>query len=157
MSHKNDFYTEFARISALLLAAIFAFMSFLLVVGVQSVPNNIKNLMTAVIATLSANLVLFAVGSLLAERTHRPEDVSAIKKVKAAVNPNTTLVTLLRVIRVLQQLVFVSSVVVVAWLAVSVTSFFYKPQPAPTAPQQDPSQSQPSPSEEPSAEPAQPQ
>lgn len=150
MSHKHDFYTEFARISSLLLAALFAFMSFLLVVGVQSVPNNIKNLMTAVIATLSANLVLFALGSVLAERT-QPEEASVIKKVKAAVHPNSKLVACLKVTRVLQQLVFVASVVVVAWLAMSVTSFFYKPQPAPTAPQQDPSQQQAQPVEDPSA------
>ena len=134
MTNKNDVYTELARMSAMLLAALFALMAFLLVVGVQNPKNNVETLLYVVTGSLGFNLVLFVAGNLLAERSQRLLELSREKGAKETLKPQAgKFSNLLGKFRIFQQLAFVLSIVAVVWLAVALTQFFFKP--APPAPQ----------------------
>lgn len=124
----ND--TELARISSFILAALFALMSFLLVVGVQSLPNNIQKLMYGSVGLLSLNIVLFAIANL----------VTGITDGQAKAKSNKSV--FLKNMRIAQHLLFIVSIGVVAWLGVTVSQFFFKPVPS-QAPPQSSSQQQP--------------
>ena len=133
-TNKTDIYTDLARMSAMLLAALFALMAFLLVVGVQNPKNSIETLLYVVMGSLGLNLVLFVAGNLLAERSQRLFELSREKGAKETLKPKVSKFSnLFSKFRVVQQLVFVVSIVAVVWLAVALTHFLFKP--APPAPQ----------------------
>ena len=102
---------ELARISSFILAGLFALMSFIMVVGVQTLPNNIQKLMFASIGLLGANIVVFAVRNLVG-------GMGDGKKKGARILQN---------VRIGQHLLFVVSIGVVVWLGIAVGQFFYKP------------------------------
>lgn len=102
---------ELARISSFILAGLFALMSFIMVVGVQTLPNNIQELMFASLGLLGANIVVFAVRNLVG-------GTGDGKKKGARALQN---------VRIGQHLLFVVSICVVVWLGIAVEQFFYKP------------------------------
>ena len=133
--NSND--SELARISSFLLTGLFALMSFLLVVGVQSVPNNIQKLMFASIGLLSLSIVLFAVTNLVKGNT-----VDGEVKTKSGRAGAGKKSMMLKNMRIAQHLLFIVSIGVVAWLGIAVSQFFYKPVTS-QAPPQGSSQQQP--------------
>ena len=141
-----NYSRELARISATLLAALIALMTFLLIVGVQSrIQGFTIELYTALIL-LGIGMVLYAVGSALREL--------ALKGGKMAIK-------LFSAVRMLQQLVFVGSVVAVIWFVISYAQLIVKPLATPEPPSQtsQPAEQKPSTQGQPAAEPqpAQPQ
>lgn len=137
---------ELARISATLLAALIALMTFLLIVGVQSRVQGFTTELYTSLVLLGIGIILYAVGSALREL--------AMKGGKRAVK-------LFSAARMLQQLVFVGSVVAVIWFVISYAQLIVKPPAAPQPQPQtsQPAEQQPSTQGQPAAEPqpAQPQ
>lgn len=120
------YYRELARISSTLLAALIALMTFLLVVGVQ---NSIKGFTTELytaIVLLGIVLVLYTVGNVVREAAAKGR-VKALKS--------------LSIVRGLQQLLFVGSIIAVVWFAISYGQLALNPpsaQPATTERQPQP-------------------
>lgn len=129
---------ELARISSTLLAALIALMTFLLIVGVQSRIQGFTTELYAAVLLLATGLVLFPLGSLSREM---------------ALGGGSRAAKAFRILRALQQLVFVGSVVAVAWFVISYAQLIIKPQPTPSLPQPQPTETQ----EQPPSEPQQPQ
>lgn len=103
---------ELARISSTLLAALVALVTFLLVVGVQnSVRGYTTELYTAIIL-LGISLVIYAAVNIVRE---------------TAIKGGAKVTKFLIIMRGLQQLVFVGSIIAVVWFVVSYAQLVIKP------------------------------
>lgn len=125
---------ELARISSTLLAALIALMTFLLIVGVQSRIQGFATELYAAIVLLTAGLVFFPLSSLAREM---------------ALGGGGRAAKAFRILRSLQQLVFVGSVIAVAWFVISYAQLILKPPPTPSLPQPQPAETQEQPPTEP--------
>lgn len=118
-----SYFRDLARISSTLLAALIALMTFLLIVGVQSRVTGFTTELYTAIILLGASLVLFAVANI-------------VKGIGAVVP--------LKVIRGLQQLVFIAGVVATVWFVISYAQLVVNPPTTqPGAQQEGASQAQP--------------
>lgn len=135
---------EIARISSTLLVALIALVTFLLVVGVQnSIQGFTTELYTALIL-LGTGLVIYAVANVIRE---------------AAIMGGAIAFKGLNILRSLQQLVFIGSILAVVWFVISYAQLFIKPPTPPPAPTQQQTQStEPQPGQQapPQPSPAQP-
>lgn len=100
----DKYARDFARISSTLLSALIALMTFLLIVGLQSQLQGFTTELYVAIILLGISLVLFAAAHI----------------VRSNLRP-------LKLIRLLQPLVFVASVVAVVWFVISYAQLVVKP------------------------------
>lgn len=139
---KNQFYIEIVRVSAILLSAILAMMTFMLIVGVQNPDKNIKTLMYGTFISLGVSLIVGVAGNVLSERAATHMVGPGRTKAKGLKSRSERMAKLLPVFRLLQQAVFVISIVFVVLLALAVVQFLYKPVPSPSSSQQPGASSQ---------------
>lgn len=128
MNEQNAHSRDLARISSILLASLIALMTFLLIVGVQSRVEGFTTELYIAIVLLGLSLILFALGHIV-----------------AGINAGTPH----KVIRGLQQLVFIGSIVSVVWFVISYAQLVVKP---PTAQPQGAGTEQSQPQSPPSAQ-----
>lgn len=138
----SKYYSDLAKITAGLLIAILALMTFLMLAGLQRPAANFELQLYLSIVTLGLSLSLYVLGNILNEQmltttetTDKSRRENAFMKLRAA--------------RFIQQLVFVLSVVFVVWFAVMVARIFF----APSAVPQSLPQSTEQPAEQPSSQP----
>ncbi len=124
-----SYYSELVRLSTWLLAGVLALMTFLLTVGYQKPHHDFSYALYASIVTLGLNLLFYVVGNLAHDNyLSRVAKAAANKdkdKDKAVEASKNNAAVLLKVTRVLQQLVFVIAVVAVAALAIYTANFFF--------------------------------
>jgi len=135
---------ETARMATILLSSLVALITFLLVVGVQNTINGFKTELYAAVILLGLCLIIYAVGATVRETAlrGRPKAIYALK-----------------MLREMQQLVFVGSVIALIWFVLSYVQLVIPPPAAPQSSvesQPQTNQQSPSPQQPPSQPQAQP-
>jgi cytochrome bd-type quinol oxidase subunit 2 len=121
------YFNNLARISATILAAFFALLTFLLVLGVQNNVKGFSGQLYAAIIALASSLVLYAVSHMADSYSHYADKADSAGMTKA-----------LQILRLLQQLLFIAGIGMSIWFVVKYTQMVLNPTPAaqPTASQQ---------------------
>lgn len=138
----NSYYDNLARISASLLAALIALLTFLLVVGAQNQVKGFSGLLYAAMGILGASLVLYALGYSVGEfhrailkRTSGNKESAKMQKMERLLAKSSI------IMGGLQQIVFIASIGAVVWFAISYTQLILNPKPAQQSSASQPSQS----------------
>lgn len=113
----TPYFENLARVSATLLAALLALFTFLLVVGVQNSIKGFSGPLNTAIIILGASLILHTLGYMIREFYYATQK----RKALAA--------KLLKVMRLLQQLVFIASIGAVVWFAITFAQLLLNPKP----------------------------
>ena len=124
------YYENLARITATLLAAILALLTFLLVVGVQNSIKGFSGPLYTALIVLGASLVLYVVGYIVREfyyatRAKFGDSEETTKQLRK----KALAAKLLKGTHILQQLVFIASIGAVVWFAISYAELFLNPKP----------------------------
>ncbi|HEY2004564.1 MAG TPA: hypothetical protein VGH44_05635 [Candidatus Saccharimonadia bacterium] len=96
------FYSEMTRVVTMLFVGVMALMTFLLTVGLQRPHGMFKEALYTALALLPLNLIAFVFGNLLSDNAKR-----------------------LRIVRFVQMLLFVLTVLAVTWFAYTAAQFFF--------------------------------
>lgn len=144
----TPYFENVARITSTLLAALLVLLTFLLVVGAQNSVKGFSGPLYVAIGILGASLVLYALGYMVHEYYLAAIAKSSNSKEATKQQRKKILVAkLLKVTRIIQQIVFITSIGAVVWFAIVYAQLFLNPkpvaQPQPTSSQQ----SAPSPSD----------
>ncbi len=135
-AHRNMYYSELIRIISVLYVGVLALMTFLLTVGFQRPHASFAWALYTSIVVLSLNLVFFVIGhmfhsDLKHQLSHPVKDEKETKKdSKSKVDVARRN---LKVVRILQQALFVIAVLAVAWLALSTAHYFFNIPATPAA------------------------
>lgn len=133
------YYSELVRLATWLLTGVLALMTFLLTVGYQKPHHNFSYALYTAIVALGLNLIFYLVGNLAHDNylsnLAKAADNKDKDKADAVASSKKNAGTLLKVVRVLQQVLFVVAVVAVAALAIYTANFFFAIATAATAPQ----------------------
>jgi hypothetical protein len=142
----HQFYAELTRIVTILFAGVLALMTFLLTVGFQRPHANFSYALYTTLVVLALNLVAYVAGHLFFMRViaARPAELAVEDKVEADKDndkdkdkDDSKVVTKsakskfesakqqLKVMRIVQQVLFVAAVVCVTWLALATAHFFF--------------------------------
>jgi uncharacterized membrane protein len=126
--HRAQYYTELNRIISMLFVGVLALMTFLLTVGVQRPHASFKWALYSTIVVLSLNLLAYVAGHI--SHTELLAKAEADKGLEAARRR-------LKVVRMVQQALFILAVISIAWFAMSAANFFFSipAQPAGAPPQ----------------------
>src|SRR6185312_7881152 len=114
---EGHYYNELIRIVTILFVGVLALMTFLLTVGLQRPHGMFKEALYTAVVILPLNLLAYVFGHLFAEQTKEAVAVSDAKATAARKR--------LRVMRFVQQLLFLLAVLAVAWLAFAAAQFFF--------------------------------
>jgi hypothetical protein len=146
MGPGHQYFVELTRIVTFLFVGVLALMTFLLTVGFQRPHADFSYAMYTAIIVLALNLVAYAVGhmffmNVMANRpTLEAESAVVDDKVKEDKDDSSDVVkssstsskskfeaakARLRVMRVIQQVLFLVAVLAVAWLALATAHFFF--------------------------------
>lgn len=116
----TGYYNELNRVISVLFVGVLALMTFLLTVGLQRPHGMFKNALYTAVVLLPLNLLAYVFGHLFAAQAEEAKfaaDGDAAKVVSARKR--------LRVIRFIQQVLFMLAVLAVAWVAFSAAQFFF--------------------------------
>jgi hypothetical protein len=144
MGPGHQYFVELTRIVTFLFVGVLALMTFLLTVGFQRPHADFSYAMYTAIIVLSLNLVAYAVGhmffmNVMANRPTVEAEVAVDDKVKDDKDDSDVVKSSstsskskfeaakarLRVMRVIQQVLFLAAVLAVAWLALATAHFFF--------------------------------
>jgi hypothetical protein len=144
MGISHQYYGELIRIVSMMFVGVLALMTFLLTVGFQRPHADFSYALYTTIIVLALNLVFYVVAHMffmqVAALKPASEDVSEEvasgdkddeKAGKAVVSTSTNkskfeaAKSRLRVVRILQQILFLAAVCSVAWLALATAHFFF--------------------------------
>ncbi|HVQ44607.1 MAG TPA: hypothetical protein VMT30_06610 [Candidatus Saccharimonadia bacterium] len=137
--HSEQFYTELIRIIAGLFVGLIALMTFLLTVGFQHPHSGFSWALYASIITLALNLVAYVAGHYFRTQCglqRRAFDAAADEGQDLAARKRTweQARKRLKVVRALQQVLFIAAVVAMTCLALATANFFFTiAPPAPSA------------------------
>lgn len=137
--HVNQYYTELNRVISVLFVGVIALMTFLLTVGVQRPHNDFKWALYTTIVVLTLNLLAYVAGHI--SHSEYVSKAAAVESDSKAEDSTTKALAVadrrLKVVRIIQQALFVLAVCSVAWFAMTAANFFFSipAQPA-TAPAQ---------------------
>lgn len=145
MDRATSYYDNLARITALLLAALIALLTFLLVVGAQNQVKGFSGLLYVTMSILGTSLVLYVVGYAV-DGAHRTtlKRITGNKENSKARKMEHLLAKSSMILSGLQQIVFVTSIAAVVWFAISYTQLILNPKPvqqSPTSQQSQPGSS----------------
>lgn len=143
-SHLGElYYSELNRVIAILFAGILALMTFLLTVGVQRPHQGFSWALYSAIIVLSLNLIAFMAGHMFhgeyvaaavaADGGAEVKDDDEDGK-KALDAKRVAALKRLKMVRLVQQALFIVGVACVAWFAISAAHFFFSIPAAPTGP-----------------------
>jgi hypothetical protein len=126
----HNFYSELIRINSWLFVGLLALMTFLLSVGLQRPKVNFSSFLYAAIITLGLNFILYVLGQLAHERYASRSLLVEDPKlkgddVKKANAKRDQAFMMLRVTRVVQQVVFVVGIVAIVGLAIVAAQLFF--------------------------------
>jgi hypothetical protein len=135
-SPKSQFYSELIRIVTGMYVGVLALMTFLLTVGFQRPHDNFKYALYTTITVLTLNLLAYLAGHMffLKHMTTPKDAIAEDKKDKDKDNQSDSAKSVsaweksrrqLRVMRLIQQVLFVLAVLSVAWLAIATAQFFF--------------------------------
>lgn len=132
---KTHFYTELTRIVTGMYVGVLALMTFLLTVGFQRPHNDFKYALYTTITVLTLNLLAYLAGHLffLKHLSTPKDEVTEDKNGKDKESSATTKPVSaweksrrqLRIMRLVQQVLFVLAVLSIAWLAIATAQFFF--------------------------------
>lgn len=142
MGRSSSYYDNLARISATLLAALIALLTFLLVVGAQNQVKGFSGLLYITMSILGTSLVLYVVGYVVdgahqatLKRITGKKENSKVRKTEHLLAKSSI------VMSGLQQIVFIASIAAVVWFAISYTQLILNPKPVQQSPTSQQSQS----------------
>lgn len=136
-SPKTHFYTELVRIVTGMYVGVLALMTFLLTVGFQRPHNDFKYALYTTITVLTLNLLAYLAGHMFflkhvaTPKDEATEDKKDKDKDKETVSTASSVSAWeksrrqLKMMRLIQQVLFVLAVLSVAWLAIATAQFFF--------------------------------
>lgn len=130
-------YSEIARITAGLFIGVLALMTFLLTAGLQHPQNLFSFFVYASLVALPLGLVAFTIGHSV-QQMSKPAEINP--KAKGDTQPSTW--TALKITRLIQQLLFVISIIAVTGLALVSAHIFFAPPAVPAGAGQAQTQAQ---------------
>jgi hypothetical protein len=146
MGPGHQYFVELTRIVTFLFVGVLALMTFLLTVGFQRPHADFSYAMYTAIIVLALNLVAYAVGHMFfmnvmsnrpdvavdAAVSDKPKDekdedgeTKAFSPSKNSKSKFEAAKARLRVMRIIQQVLFLAAVLAVAWLALATAHFFF--------------------------------
>jgi hypothetical protein len=136
----HQYFAELTRIVTFLYVGVLALMTFLLTVGFQRPHASFSYALYCTIIVLTLNLVAYAVShmffmNVMANRPdpdmvadEKTKDSDSKEDAKPVVSKSSKFESAkarLRVMRIIQQVLFLAAVVSVAWLALATAHFFF--------------------------------